>query len=125
MHVIHRRGWEIPESRATPEHLFFNRRAFLGTAGAAAATTLAPGRALAQRVADLPDPTASLYPFKLNEKYKIDRAITPAEINGAYNNFYEFVSSKPIANAAEALKLRPGTMKMDGMVQRQNENGFD
>jgi organic hydroperoxide reductase OsmC/OhrA len=22
MHVIRRRGWEIPESRATPEHLF-------------------------------------------------------------------------------------------------------
>ena len=43
MNVIRRRGWEMPESRATPEHLFFNRRAFLGAAGAARPPTgLAP-----------------------------------------------------------------------------------
>ena len=29
MNVIRRRGWELPERMATPEHLFFNRRAFL------------------------------------------------------------------------------------------------
>ena len=29
MNVIRRRGWEIPERLATPEHLFFNRRAFM------------------------------------------------------------------------------------------------
>ena len=125
MHVIHRRGWEIPESLATPEHLFFNRRAFLGAAAGAAATALAPGRALAQRVADLPDPTANLYPFRLNEKYTLDRPITPPEINGAYNNFYEFGSSKAIAKAAQALKLRPWTIKIDGMVEKPIEIGLD
>lgn len=26
MNVIRRRGWEIPERLATPEHLVFNRR---------------------------------------------------------------------------------------------------
>ena len=36
MHVIRRRGWEIPERLATPEHLFFNRRGFLAASGAAA-----------------------------------------------------------------------------------------
>src|SRR5947208_13198647 len=81
--------------------------------------------ARAQRVADLPDPSASLYPFKLNEKYKLDRAITPAEINGAYNNFYEFGSSKAIAKAAQALKLRPWTIKIDGMVEKPMEIGLD
>ena len=34
MHVIHRRGWELPEHVATPEGLFFDRRQFI--AGAAA-----------------------------------------------------------------------------------------
>ena len=102
MHVIHRRGWEIPESLATPEHLFLNRRTFLGAAAGAA--VLAPVRAFAQRVADLPDPTANLYPFRLNEKYTLDRPITPAEINGAYNNFYEFGSSKAIARAAQPVR---------------------
>src|SRR5215208_3612691 len=125
MHVIHRRGWEIPECGATPEHLFFNRRTFLSGAAGTAAVALAPGRALAQRVADLPDPSARLYPFKLNEKYKLDRAITPAEINGAYNNFYEFGSSKAIAKAAQALKLRPWTIKIDGMVEKPIEIGLD
>jgi len=125
MRVIHRRGWEIPESRVTPEHLFFNRRTFLGAAAGSAAFALAPGRTWAQRVADLPDPTASLYPFKLNEKYKLDRAITPAEINGAYNNFYEFGSSKAIAKAAQALKLRPWTIEIDGMVEKPIEIGLD
>ena len=53
MNVIRRRGWEMPESRATPEHLFFNRRAFLGAAAGAAATgARRPSIALAQRVTD-------------------------------------------------------------------------
>ena len=126
MHVIHRRGWEIPERRATPEHLFFNRRSFLGVAAASAgAIAFGSGRALAQRVADLPDPTAGLYPFKLNEKYTLDRPITPPEINGAYNNFYEFGSSKAIAKAAQALKLRPWLIKIDGMVEKPIEIGLD
>jgi sulfoxide reductase catalytic subunit YedY len=97
----------------------------VGVAAGAPAGALASRRAIAQRVADLPDPTASLYPLKLNEKYKLDRAITPAEINGAYNNFYEFGSSKAIAKAAQALKLRPWTIKIDGMVEKPIEIGFD
>ena len=68
MHVIRRRGWEIPERLATPEHLFFNRRGFLAASGAAA-LALSPQAALAQRVADLPDPTKDLYPAKRNEKF--------------------------------------------------------
>jgi sulfoxide reductase catalytic subunit YedY len=125
MHVIHRPGWAIPESRATPEHLFFNRRALLAGAAGAAAIALAPREALAQRIADLPDPSADLYPFKPNDKYKLDREITPSEINGAYNNFYEFGSSKAIAKAAQALKLRPWTIKIDGMVEKPIEIGID
>ena len=48
MHIMHRRGWEIPEHQATPEHLFFDRRTFLAAAGAAA-IGLSPAGALAQR----------------------------------------------------------------------------
>src|SRR5712691_1218984 len=101
MHVIRRRGWEIPERLATPEHLFFNRRAFLA-AGGAAALALSPELALAQRIADLPDPTGALYPVKRNDKYAIDRPITDEKINTNYNNFYEFGSSKTIAKVAQA-----------------------
>jgi methionine sulfoxide reductase catalytic subunit len=57
MRVIRRRGWELPESRATPEHLFLDRRALLA---ALAASGLAPNIALAQRITDQPDPSIDL-----------------------------------------------------------------
>ena len=131
MNIIRRRGWEIPESQATPEHLFFNRRAFLnvaaraGAAAGAAATGLAPTLAVAQRVTDTPIPTLDLYPGKRNEKYTLDRPVTDEKINGNYNNFYEFGSSKTIAAAAQALKIRPWTVKIDGMVEKPFEIGID
>jgi sulfoxide reductase catalytic subunit YedY len=124
MHVIRRRGWDIPESRATPEHLFLNRRAFLAATGAAA-ISLSPELALAQRVSDLPDPTASLYPAKRNEKYTLDRPVTDEKINTNYNNFYEFSSTKTVARAAQALKLRPWTVKIDGMVEKEQTLDID
>jgi len=87
MNVIRRRGWEIPESCATPEHLFFDRRAFLAVAAGAIAAG-SPALAMAQRVADIPDPSAALYPAKQNPKYVLDRDVTPEKININYNNFY-------------------------------------
>ncbi len=125
MHVIRRRGWEIPERLATPEHLFFDRRAFLKATAAATATVLAPELATAQRIADLPDPTKDLYPVKRNERYALDRAVTEERINTNYNNFYEFSSSKNVARAAQNLRLRPWTIKIDGMVDKPIEIGID
>lgn len=125
MHVIRRRGWELPERCATPEHLFFSRRAFLSVAAGAATAGLVTGPAGAQRLTDQPDPTIDLYPAKRNEKYMLDRPITDEKINGNYNNFYEFGSSKTIARAAQALKIRPWTIKIDGMVEKPFEIGID
>jgi sulfoxide reductase catalytic subunit YedY len=51
MNVIRRRGWEIPDRLATPEHLAFSRRSLL--AGGASALAMAPYAAHAQRVSDL------------------------------------------------------------------------
>jgi sulfoxide reductase catalytic subunit YedY len=125
MNVIRRRGWEIPDRLATPEHLFFNRRNFVAGAGALAMTPVA---AHAQRVTDLaniPDPTADLYPAKRNEKYGLDRPITDEKINGNYNNFYEFGSQKTIASSAQALITQPWTVKIDGMVEKPMEIDID
>ena len=56
-------GWEIPESRVTPEHVFLNRRSFMAAAAGAAAIGLTrPARA-----AD--DPSAGLYPAKPNPAF--------------------------------------------------------
>ncbi len=122
MNIIHRRGWELPEREATPEHLFFDRRAFLAATGAVLA---APTLASAQRATDLPDPSAGLYPVKRNDKYVLDRPITDEAINTTYNNFYEFGSAKTISRAAQALKVRPWTVKIDGMVEKPLEIGLD
>lgn len=126
MNVIYRRGWEIPDRLATPEHLVFNRRSFL--TGVASALALTSYPANAQRVSDLarlPDPSADLYPAKRNEKYVLDRPITDEKINSNYNNFYEFNSSKLVAAQAQALPIRPWMVKIDGMVEKPMEIGID
>lgn len=125
MHIIRRRGWELPESAATPEHIYLNRRTLMRAAMGAGIAGLAPRIAEAQRAADVPDPSAPLYPFKRNEKFVLDRALTPEEANANYNNFYEFGQSKYIAKAAQALKIRPWTIKIDGMVENPREIGID
>jgi methionine sulfoxide reductase catalytic subunit len=118
MFSIHRRkGWEIPESAATPEQAFLDRRAWLVGAGALAA---APA-ALAQEA----DPSASLYPMRKNAGFTLDREITPEAVNANYNNFYEFGSSKRVAAAAQALKVRPWEIKIDGMVEKEMTLGID
>jgi methionine sulfoxide reductase catalytic subunit len=125
MHVIRRRGWEIPESAATPEHIFLSRRALLGGMAGAAAAAVVPTGAQAQRVADMPDPTKGLYPIKRNEKYTLDRPLTDEKVNGSYNNFYEYGTSKNVTKEAQALRLRPWVLKIDGMVEQPREIGID
>jgi len=122
MHIHRNRPWDLPEHAATPEHVFLNRRNFLvsGTAALAAPSILSP--ALAQEA----DPSAGLYPAKQNGRYQLDgRDITPEAVNANYNNFYEFGSSKRIASAAQALKIRPWTIKIDGMVDKEQTIGID
>lgn len=121
MLIKSRRGWELPEREATPEQAFANRRQWLVGAGAIGAATFSAASALAQDK----DPSADLYPAKRNEKYALDRDVTPEAINANYNNFYEFGSYKRVANEAQALKTRPWTVKIGGMVEQSLELGID
>lgn len=116
------RRWEIAEREATPEAVWLNRRSLLGTA-ATGVGLAASGPALAQRVGD--DPTVSAYPFKRNERYTLDRELTPENISSNYNNFYEYGTTKQIARAAQQLQTRPWTVKIDGMVEKPREVDFD
>ncbi len=126
MNIIRRRGWEIPERLATPEHLVFSRRNLLAAGVGAGAFAFVPGLATAQgAAAKAGDPTADLYPAKRSPKYTLDRPITDEKINDDYNNFYEFGTSKHIAGAAQALPIRPWMVKIDGMVEKPQELGID
>ena len=119
MHTIRRKGWEIPSSLATPEPLFLDRRSFLGGLGASGALAAATGRARAEDA----DPSASLYPAQRNPAYVLDRDVTPEKYNLNYNNFYEFSTSKHID--ASGLKTRPWTVKLDGLVEKEQTVDID
>ena len=122
------RGWELHDSAATPEAVFRSRRALLKAAGMG--SMLAPALPLANAAAALaadepPDPSAGLYPVKRNPRYTLDRPVTDPKYSENYNNFYEFGSEKTIADDAQALKIRPWTVKIDGMVEKPVEIGID
>ncbi len=115
-------NWEIPESRATSEHVFLNRRKFIaaaGFAGVGLASGIRPGFAS-------DDPTADLYPGKLNAGFAdAGRKITPEALNITYNNFYEFGTSKRISKAAEALVIRPWEIAFEGEIEAPFKIQFD
>lgn len=117
MLIRRRKGWEIHESQATPEDLFFARRRLLKIGASAAAWTAAA--AFGAKAA--PDSPQQLYPAKRNESFVLDREVTPEAVNSHYNNFYEFGSGKDVFSEAEGLKIRPWTVKIDGLVEKPRQ----
>ncbi len=125
MVAFHRRPtWAIAERLATPEHAYLNRRTLLsamglGTLTAAGLTGIRSARAQEA------DPSADLYPAKRNETYKLDRDLTPEDVNANYNNFYEYGTQKGIAADAQALKTRPWDIEIGGLVEKPFTIAFD
>ena len=121
-----RRGWEIPDSQATPEGVYLQRRQFLsGLAAGGIAVSAAPLLSAKAARADEADPSAGLYPFKRNDAYKPDGELTPEVKVAHYNNYYEFGDSKDIADAAQALPIRPWSVTIDGMVEKPQTIAID
>jgi methionine sulfoxide reductase catalytic subunit len=108
-------GWTIAERDATPEALFFGRRAAL-----AAAATIGGALALPRGAGADELPQAMR-----NPRHQPGRAITPEREATTYNNYYEFGSHKTISSAAQRLPLRPWTLRVEGMVERPQEFGLD
>ena len=113
-------GWDIPEAHVTPEHVFLNRRAFMGGVAGGAALAIA-GPALAQA-----DPNAGLYPAAANPAFAdAGRPVNKEVDTTTFNNYYEFGSSKRIADAAEKLPVRPWAIVIDGEVEKPMTVDFD
>jgi sulfoxide reductase catalytic subunit YedY len=126
MLIKRRRGWELPESAATPEHLFVRRRQLLQ--GLAAGPILLASGMLRPAAAQDGDPTADLYPVARNPRYELDQRIpglSDERLVTTYNNFYEFGSHKQISQAAQALQIRPWTVTLDGMVEQEQTVAVD
>lgn len=126
--ILHRPGWALPDSAIAPEHIYLSRRGLLaGAAGFAGALAL-PGSAEAQWLNPLrnrapaepppPDPSADLYPVARNAAYTLDRPLTPENVTVGNVNYYEFSTDKEIASQlAQAAKIRPWTITVDGLVE--------
>jgi sulfoxide reductase catalytic subunit YedY len=130
MLIKRRRGWELPERAATPEHVFHQRRRLIK--GIAAGPILLAGTSALGRVAIADDadaapddPSAGLYPVTRNQRYTLDRPLSDERLVATYNNFYEFGSHKQIWQAAQSLPLRPWTVTLDGMVEREQVLDID
>ncbi len=121
MFIKRKRGWEIPESEATPEAVFHDRRKLVQAMGLGViAASATPGFiAAAGAATSAPDPTADLYPAKRNETFTLDRPLTAEKDATTYNNFYEFGTDKDIYQEAQALPIRPWQVKFDGMVEKE------
>ncbi|MBL9201181.1 MAG: protein-methionine-sulfoxide reductase catalytic subunit MsrP [Opitutaceae bacterium] len=111
MHLRFPKAWELPESAATPESAYLNRRAILKTLGlGAAALALAPRGLRA---------TTAGFPTRVNADYR-DPALKPTsyELITSYNNFYEFGTGKedPKPNANRGWKTEPWTVELTGLI---------
>jgi sulfoxide reductase catalytic subunit YedY len=122
MFIKRKKGWEIPDSEATPEAMFRDRRRFL-SAGVAGAMAIGGGAFMVggsdEAGAQAADPSAALYPARRNELYKLDRELTDEKYPTTFNNFYEYGTSKTIWKDAQKLSLRPWQVKIDGMVAKE------
>jgi methionine sulfoxide reductase catalytic subunit len=117
MLIRKRRSWELPESAVTPEPVFRARRSLLK--GLAAGPALLAGAGLAGRARAEDEVAPDLYPAERNEAYELDRPMTDEVLATTYNNFYEFGSHKQIWRAAQALRVSPWTVTIDGMVEEE------
>jgi sulfoxide reductase catalytic subunit YedY len=135
------RGWELKESLVTPEHLALSRRKVLAGGAAIAGGLIAgagipraswlfggPDEAAVMKTIEAvkSDPSFPLYPVKQNPAFATaGREVTPEVMNAAYNNFYEFGSSKQVYEPAQRLNFRPWTVRIDGLVEKPFELGID
>ncbi|MFQ5689702.1 MAG: protein-methionine-sulfoxide reductase catalytic subunit MsrP [Gemmatimonadota bacterium] len=126
------KGWNLPESEVTPEHVYLNRREFVrrigGGAVAAAAAAACGGepRGASAQESPLsnipPTPTASLY-----EGVPSDPRFTPGPRHGkitaervvaSYNNFYEFGTDKQaVWRQVRPFQPRPWEIEVAGLVE--------
>ena len=126
MLIKSKQSWDISENAVLSEGKYVGRRQLLkamGMGGLIAGTSsLLPG---AHALASTRDPSAHLYPVDRNMAFEGGRPITPEKLATTYNNFYEFGSHKEISEAAQALKIRPWSVIIDGHVEKDLQIDVD
>ena len=108
------KGWEIPESTATPESTFRNRREIINTLSLAGIGSIASGAG------------TEPYPATRNTRYTLDRPLTAEAIAAGYNNFYEFTLDKQqVRHRVDQFKIDPWKVKVHGLVNNPKTYDID
>ena len=112
--IFNKKVWNIENKYITDEKIFNSRRKIL--------KNLALGSLFYGGMSSIPkgvfSQSNSYYPPKVNNLYKVNRAITKESLTTTYTNFYEFGSSKNIWRRAAKLKTSPWTITIDGLVKK-------
>ncbi|GAB4136717.1 MAG: protein-methionine-sulfoxide reductase catalytic subunit MsrP [Sphingomonadales bacterium] len=109
--------WALPETAATPESVYLNRRAILAGLGLGAASLALPARA--------GEPSGQVLEHRPGP-YSTDETPTPWEDVTGYNNFYEFGTDKSDpAKHAHRMKTEPWAVRVEGHVAKPGTIGFE
>ena len=112
-------GWDLAERSTTDEKTFFERRKFvnaIGLFGASMGFGIFSKSNTCMANIDVTS-KSNLYPVTRNLKYAVKRPVTKEGLVTRYNNFYEFGSHKNIAPAAQAMRIEPWEIRIDGEVE--------
>src|SRR5580692_3109713 len=113
--MIIRKSSDLRYSDITPKETYLNRRRFLASSAAALGAFAIPRRAGADTKL-----TTVKSPFSTTEK------LTPLEIVGGYNNFYEFGTAKDEPrDKAKNFKTSPWSVSIEGLVAKPKTLDLD
>ena len=117
----------VPSQRITPPEIFFNRRKFMSAFGMGIlATPMAVCAAGATQrpqssILDLPFQRPDVFPAERNAAFDVPAAVerkdlTPREVAGQHNNFYEFLSGRggPVWQFCGDFEVEPWQVEVTG-----------
>lgn len=115
--------WFIPESQATSESVYLNRRRFLKKAGLgslsimgmlAGCQSLEEKREVVRR--QIQEEQLKSFPTARNLAFSLDRPLTDEYSAAVYTNFYEFSTDKDVWQKVNRFKTHPWTLEVSGLV---------
>lgn len=139
MLIRKRTGYEIPSGEITPRHVYLSRRAFLGTAAAAAgaavlaacapktdlrgAGSVSRADSTAAPADNTGSPVAEAVPIPTDE---LGDPLTSFEAVTNYNNYYEFSTNKEaVAGKAKDFPTSPWQVAIGGLVRNPRYYSID
>jgi methionine sulfoxide reductase catalytic subunit len=132
MLIKKKKGYELPSSEITPEHVYLSRRQFMQGAGATAALAAAflagcrPSPPTAPR-GSAPAGDVSALPTTVSATTdELGDALTPFQSVVTYNNFYEFATDKySVAELSKNFRTSPWEVEVTGMVNKPGVYDID